>query len=190
MAKPEWGTKRTCQSCGARFYDLRQELRHLPEMRHDVRSGGGAEDATRATTAVAEKAAPSPPKAKPRPKPAEVEAEDAAEGEEAEVAEGEEEEEGVIEDTSELGEDEDEWPRSSRTSTRTRSADADAAFTAACIAAARLLSVAYGSAAGTQAARPEFGAIAQLGERYNGIVEVSGSIPLGSTNTKGLAGNG
>src|SRR5437870_4463547 len=29
------------------------------------------------------------------------------------------------------------------------------------------------------------GAIAQLGERYNGIVEVSGSIPLGSTNRKG-----
>ena len=31
---------------------------------------------------------------------------------------------------------------------------------------------------------PEIGAIAQLGERYNGIVEVSGSIPLGSTKTK------
>ena len=30
---------------------------------------------------------------------------------------------------------------------------------------------------------PEIGAIAQLGERYNGIVEVSGSIPLGSTTT-------
>jgi hypothetical protein len=29
-----------------------------------------------------------------------------------------------------------------------------------------------------------FGAIAQLGERYNGIVEVSGSIPLGSTKSK------
>jgi|HubBroStandDraft_5_1064220.scaffolds.fasta_scaffold249315_2 hypothetical protein len=26
------------------------------------------------------------------------------------------------------------------------------------------------------------GAIAQLGERYNGIVEVTGSIPVGSTN--------
>lgn len=25
MAKPEWGTKRTCYSCGARFYDLRRE---------------------------------------------------------------------------------------------------------------------------------------------------------------------
>ena len=31
------------------------------------------------------------------------------------------------------------------------------------------------------------GAIAQLGERYNGIVEVTGSIPVGSTNSmKGL----
>ena len=27
----------------------------------------------------------------------------------------------------------------------------------------------------------EYGAVAQLGERYNGIVEVRGSIPLGST---------
>jgi hypothetical protein len=35
------------------------------------------------------------------------------------------------------------------------------------------------------------GAIAQLGERYNGIVEVTGSIPVGSTNQmKGLADNG
>ena len=38
---------------------------------------------------------------------------------------------------------------------------------------------------------PAFGAIAQLGERLNGIQEVVGSIPIGSTNkTKGLAGNG
>ena len=29
---------------------------------------------------------------------------------------------------------------------------------------------------------PKFGAIAQLGERYTGSVEVSGSIPLSSTN--------
>ena len=35
------------------------------------------------------------------------------------------------------------------------------------------------------------GAVAQLGERYNGIVEVWGSIPHGSTNkTKGLAESG
>ena len=30
------------------------------------------------------------------------------------------------------------------------------------------------------------GAVAQLGERYNGIVEVRGSIPLGSTNHNAL----
>ena len=35
------------------------------------------------------------------------------------------------------------------------------------------------------------GAIAQLGERLNGIQEVVGSIPIGSTKfIKGLAGNG
>lgn len=26
MAKPEWGTKRTCPSCGARFYDFDNEF--------------------------------------------------------------------------------------------------------------------------------------------------------------------
>ena len=25
MAKPEWGTKHECQSCGARFYDLKRD---------------------------------------------------------------------------------------------------------------------------------------------------------------------
>ncbi|HCO89442.1 MAG TPA: TIGR02300 family protein, partial [Alphaproteobacteria bacterium] len=25
MAKPEWGTKRQCPSCGTRFYDLQQD---------------------------------------------------------------------------------------------------------------------------------------------------------------------
>ena len=35
-----------------------------------------------------------------------------------------------------------------------------------------------------------YGAIAQLGERYNGIVEVTGSIPVGSTILlKGLERN-
>jgi hypothetical protein len=42
-----------------------------------------------------------------------------------------------------------------------------------------------------RAGRRIIGAVAQLGERYNGIVEVRGSIPLGSTNLiEGLAGNG
>src|SRR6266404_4874742 len=43
----------------------------------------------------------------------------------------------------------------------------------------------------TLAKRISCGAIAQLGERYNGIVEVTGSIPVGSTKqNKGLVGYG
>ena len=25
MAKPEWGTKRSCQNCGAKFYDFNRD---------------------------------------------------------------------------------------------------------------------------------------------------------------------
>ena len=31
MAKPEWGTKRMCPSCGARFYDLRRNPVECPK---------------------------------------------------------------------------------------------------------------------------------------------------------------
>ena len=31
MSKPEWGTKRTCQSCGAHFYDLRKDTIVCPK---------------------------------------------------------------------------------------------------------------------------------------------------------------
>ena len=43
------------------------------------------------------------------------------------------------------------------------------------------ISVDTGGGAHYDAVLREIGAIAQLGERYNGIVEVSGSIPLSST---------
>ena len=49
MAKPEWGAKRTCHSCGARFYDLRRETIvcpvcstvYDPERHPRTRRGGG-----------------------------------------------------------------------------------------------------------------------------------------------------
>jgi hypothetical protein len=49
VAKPEWGAKRTCHSCGARFYDLRRDTIVCPtcDTVHDlerqprVRRGGG-----------------------------------------------------------------------------------------------------------------------------------------------------
>ena len=95
MSKPEWGTKRTCQSCGAHFYDLRKDTITCPKcgVSYDpeavLKSRRGR---------VVEKLTPVKPVV---PEPVEAEAE--AETEEI-AAEGEE----VIEDTSELGEDEDD----------------------------------------------------------------------------------
>lgn len=94
MSKPEWGTKRTCQSCGAHFYDLRKDTIICPKCgtTYDpeavLKSRRGR---------VVEKVAP----VKPAPEPELPEAEDT----EAEDI-GEEEE--VIEDTSELGEDDED----------------------------------------------------------------------------------
>ncbi|HYM33284.1 MAG TPA: TIGR02300 family protein [Candidatus Cybelea sp.] len=94
MAKPEWGTKRRCTSCGAVFYDLRKDpiicprcqTVHQPELLLKPRR-----------SRPEEKAAPKPP---PPPKPVEPE--------EPAAAEEEAEDEAFIEDASELGEDEDD----------------------------------------------------------------------------------
>ncbi|MFO1049777.1 MAG: TIGR02300 family protein [Geminicoccaceae bacterium] len=115
LAKPEWGTKRICQSCGARFYDfgrspivcpacsavfdlevLNRARRARPGMRAAVTesvSGGSA------------------------PEEAEIEAESEVEEVDEEVAveeddtaietEDGEEDDSLIEDASELGDDED-----------------------------------------------------------------------------------
>ena len=95
MSKLEWGTKRTCQSCAAHFYDMRKDTIICPKC-------GATYDPEAVLKSrrgrVVEKLAPVKPA--PEPKAPEVEAE--AETEEI----GEEEE--VIEDTSELGEDDED----------------------------------------------------------------------------------
>lgn len=108
MVKPEWGVKRTCQSCSAKFYDMRRDPVACPKC-------GAVQDLeavtrprrSRAAAAPAEPKAPKPvPKRAPGDEEALVEA-----GDDLEVEiekEGEEEEEEVIEDASELGEDEDD----------------------------------------------------------------------------------
>ena len=91
MTKPEWGTKRTCQSCGAHFYDLRKDLILCPKC-------GATYDPEAVLKSrrsrVIEKVTPVKPVEEEAELP-EVEAD----------AEGEEE---VIEDTSELGEDDED----------------------------------------------------------------------------------
>jgi uncharacterized protein (TIGR02300 family) len=107
LAKTEWGLKRTCQHCGARFYDMGSEAPPCPKCGTKF-DPDAVMKTKRATKAVAEKPAPAP-KAKPKPKVAEDEELEAVVGDElveGEEAEGEEEE--VIEDTSELGEDDED----------------------------------------------------------------------------------
>ena len=105
MVKPEWGAKRVCHSCGAPFYDLHRDPITCPKC-------GGVYDpeailkSRRARPAVAEKEVEAP---EAEEVVAETEEAETAEGEEVEVAEGEEEEDKeLIEDASELGEDEDD----------------------------------------------------------------------------------
>jgi uncharacterized protein (TIGR02300 family) len=65
VVKANWGTKRTCQSCGARFYDLNKSPIKCPKCGRDhdredfvkVRRGRGAAAATAAASAAAAAAA-------------------------------------------------------------------------------------------------------------------------------------
>jgi uncharacterized protein (TIGR02300 family) len=100
VVKAEWGTKRTCQDCGARFYDLRRDPIICPkcETVHEPEPA----PKPRARRAPAAEKAPEIPKKTPdeaTPPAGEIEAVD-----EDEKNEGKD----IIEDPSELGEDEDD----------------------------------------------------------------------------------
>jgi len=109
LAKPEWGTKRICPSCGTRYYDLLRDSVICPKCSTPYDPEAFLK-ARRARPAA-------PVEQEPAPIGVDVDAEletedvEAAEDEEEAVplAEGdEEEEEEIIEDASELGEDEDD----------------------------------------------------------------------------------
>jgi uncharacterized protein (TIGR02300 family) len=108
VAKNDWGLKRTCQSCGARFYDMGRESPACPKCgtKFDPEA---VLKSKRATKAVADKAPPAAKaKVKPKPKPADEDEVEIVPDEEAVEAEAETEDEEVIEDTSELGEDDED----------------------------------------------------------------------------------
>ena len=91
MAKAEWGTKRICPSCGARYYDMKKKTPVCP-------SCGTTFDPEAVMRSRRGRAAP---KAAPTPAPEEViEAIPEADGEEAEDA--------LIEDAEELADDAEE----------------------------------------------------------------------------------
>jgi len=93
LAKPEWGFKRLCHSCGQRFYDLRKDPINCPHC-------GATFDAL---------ALLRPRRARAEAVVAPVVVEEPVIVEDAEVVPDaiEEDEEELIEDASELGEDEE-----------------------------------------------------------------------------------
>ena len=127
MSKPEWGTKRMCQSCGVKFYDLRRSPIVCPSCGATFDPEALLRSRRTRPAAVKEEAVKKPVAEK---KAAEVKDED----EEAFDADLEDVE---LDDDADTGDDDLEADES----------------------------------------------VAQLGERYNGIVEVVGSIPSGSTNS-------
>jgi uncharacterized protein (TIGR02300 family) len=102
MAKAAWGVKRTCQGCGARFYDLQREPIICPKCATVYDPEASARTRRGRTTAAVAKPAPR----QPAPELAEATGEAAPELEEAGIEIAEDEGEDVIEDTEDLPEDE------------------------------------------------------------------------------------
>lgn len=119
MAKPEWGVKRTCQSCGTRFYDMQRSPIVCPKCQSVVepevtfksrRSSAAPAAEPKVVAPVAEEVLDADLDAVELETPEEEEEEEAeAEGEtEAGSEDGDEDQSGLIEDASDLGEDDDD----------------------------------------------------------------------------------
>ena len=109
VAKPEWGTKRICPSCGTRYYDLTRKPVICPKCSTPFDPEAFLKSRrTRPVAPVEKEVAP----VGAGELDAEVETEEAEPAGEEEEAlpleEAEEEDEELIEDASELGEDEDD----------------------------------------------------------------------------------
>ena len=105
MAKPEWGTKRICPSCGTRYYDLLREPVVCPKCSTPFDPEAFLKSRrTRPAVPVERELEPVGTD--------ELETEETEATEEEEEAvpleEAEEEDEELLEDASELGEDEDD----------------------------------------------------------------------------------
>jgi len=96
VAKLEWGTKRLCQSCGAKFYDMARNPIACPKC-------GAAFDLDAAVKLKRGRTPPQEPKPKETPT---VEETDAETEEEAPALDaGETEDEDILENTDDLEED-------------------------------------------------------------------------------------
>lgn len=99
MAKPEWGLKRTCQSCGARFYDMLRQPPVCPVCNTEF----VAEVIGRSRRSAPAKAAPVPaPVATPKPEEAADDIED------IEDIDDDDDDDSLIESTDDLDDSDDD----------------------------------------------------------------------------------
>jgi uncharacterized protein (TIGR02300 family) len=109
VAKPEWGTKRVCQSCGTRFYDLMRTPCVCPKCQTVVETEVVFKPRRQsAAEARAAKLAPAAAELSPELTEAEGEEMEAMEPEETEAAAEADEEDALMEDVGDLGEDDDD----------------------------------------------------------------------------------
>jgi uncharacterized protein (TIGR02300 family) len=108
LVKATWGSKRICPSCGARYYDLMKPLGEIVCPKCGTQYDPEAFLKTRRARVAAVPEKEAAPIAAEEVEVEAVDDAEAVEGEPAAAAEGEEEEEELIEDASELGEDEDD----------------------------------------------------------------------------------
>src|SRR5262249_16810399 len=115
VVKPEWGTKRTCPHCGARFYDLRHSPIICPKCSHVVEAEAPVRPRRPSAAAAAVAVEPKPlPVAAEEGVPEgdneaeEIEALEDEDGEGESIESEEEEDAELIEDASDLGEDDDD----------------------------------------------------------------------------------
>ena len=155
MVKPEWGTKRTCPKCSTRFYDLGKD-----DPVHCIECGTDwvPEPVLKSKQPLPFEAAPASPRNRRRTH--DLEAED--------LAIDEDEEPSADEEVDLATGDDDLGVETARRGRRKLDKSG----------AGRKFPV-FRRENSPKARRN--GAVAQLGERRNGIAKVRGSIPLGST---------
>jgi uncharacterized protein (TIGR02300 family) len=111
VANPEWGSKRICQNCGTKFYDLQREPITCPKCQTEFDPEAFLKT-RRGRPATAEKEPAAVPATAAAADVEGLDLEDADVLEDDDVAAAEdaddEEDEDLIEDASELGEDEDD----------------------------------------------------------------------------------
>src|SRR3954451_18864556 len=107
VAKPEWGTKRICPSCGTRYYDMTRDPIVCPKCSTPFDPEAFLKSRRSRPAPPVEKEL-EPVGAEEIDADVETEAEPAEEEEEGVPLEENEEDEELIEDAAELGEDEDD----------------------------------------------------------------------------------